>query len=99
MRWTIVLTWFLAACASAPNTSSIAAGQTMDQVRATLGEPEDRQFRDSQEAWQYCRTGTSFGTSSYRIIFFRDGTVSGVESYSRNRPGPCSTGFKQIEFK
>src|SRR5262245_45070490 len=37
--------------------SALAPGATPARGRAVLGEPQERQFRGNQEAWQYCKTG------------------------------------------
>ncbi len=72
----------------------------MKKIVSILGEPDDRQFKDSNEAWQYCITGTGLGVSSYKIIWFRNDQVTGLSSYSVNHAGSsCSVHFKQLRWE
>ncbi|MGJ3499890.1 hypothetical protein [Piscirickettsia salmonis] len=77
----------------------INAGDTKLQVIKKVGSPENRQFSKSNQAFQYCTTGTSFGTSTFHIIWFQKGQVTGVNTYSLRRPGLCPGSFKEIQWK
>ena len=64
-----------------------------------MGEPDDRQFKGKNEAWQYCQTGAGFGYHDYRVIWFYDGKITGVNSYKSNRAGAsCVTDIKPIKW-
>jgi hypothetical protein len=57
----------------------LTACATPAQVREVLGEPQDRQFRGNQEAWQYCETGLLQDT--FVIVWFAESKVTGVRTY------------------
>ena len=57
-----------------------------------------RQFKGKNEALQFCTTGTSFGVSTYNIIWLYDGKVTGSNSYNLSRPGMCSGHFQMINW-
>ena len=79
---------------------SINPGDTREQVVAAMGAPEDRQFRDAEEAWQYCQTGAGFGYHDHRVIWFRNGKVTGITSVKSTRPGTsCVAGIKSIRWE
>lgn len=59
----------------------INPGDGKEAVIKAMGTPRDRQFLQTQEAWQYCKSATGF--YDYRIVWFRDGAVTGVTSYKR----------------
>ena len=79
----------------------ISAGDTKSQVMAAMNAaPDDRQFRGTAEAWQYCQTGAGFGYHDYLVIWFRDGKVTGVTSYKSSRAGSsCMTDIKPIRWE
>jgi len=81
--------------------NTIQTGDSKEKVIAILGEPEDRQFNGKNEAWQYCKTGTGFGMCGYRTIWFYEGRVTGINSYSMNcvGPGSCGAHFKTIKWE
>ena len=66
---------FCNACATQVlhQAGGIDPGATRAQVREILGNPQDRQFRGSQEAWQYCQTGLVNDT--FVVVWFVDATV------------------------
>jgi len=78
----------------------INSGDTKEQVTAVMGVPDDRQFKGSNEAWQYCQTGAGFGYHDYRVIWFYKGQVSGINSYKSSRPASsCVADIKQINWE
>jgi hypothetical protein len=96
----LFLGFLLAGCATvSPAFNEINAGNSRSEVIAKVGQPENRQFRGKNEAFQYCTTGTSFGVSTYNIIWFFDGKVTGVNSYSLQRASSCSGHFKMIDWE
>lgn len=89
----------LTACTSMERQAVINPGDTPDAVREALGEPGDRQFSGPLEAWQYCKSGAGFGYHDFRIIWFRDGRVTGMTSYKDHTPASgCSGHFRSIEW-
>lgn len=96
----IISLTLLAGCASQPSAIfDINYGDTRASVIEKLGPPEDRQFKEGYEAFQYCTTGTSFGTSTFNIIWLRDGLVTGMNNYTVNHAGSCSGHFRQVKWE
>ena len=80
----------ISACANT-KMLTIQAGMSKEEVRATLGEPGNRQFHNDMEVWQYCSilphpiTLLSVGTmqtSRYDVIIFNRNKVYSVSSHS-----------------
>ena len=75
----------LSACGSLKKKSAlINPGDQKAQVMVVMGPPQDRQFRDKNEVWQYCVTGAGFGYHDYRMVWFYDGRVTGITSYKNS---------------
>jgi len=91
---------FLTACGTLQKKAVlINLGDTNDQVLKIMGPPDDRQFNGKNEAWQYCQTGAGFGYHDYRVFWFYDGKVTGVNSYKSSRPASsCVTDIKPINW-
>lgn len=91
----------LAGCGSLERKAVlINPGDTKEQVLATMGTPDDRQFEGDAEAWQYCQTGAGFGYHDYRIVWFRRGKVTGLGSYKSGRPASsCTTDIRQVRWE
>jgi hypothetical protein len=91
----------LSACGSLEKKAMlINIGDTKAQVAAQMGPPDDRQVKDSNEAWQYCQTGAGFGWHDYRVIWFRDGRVTGLNSYKSTRAGSsCMADIKAVRWE
>ena len=49
-------------------TILINAGDSKEDVLSILGTPQDRQFKGSNEAWQYCVSGAGFGAFNFLSI-------------------------------
>jgi hypothetical protein len=91
----------LSACGSLEKQAIlIKPGDTREQVQAGMGVPGDRQFQGDWEAWQYCQTGAGFGYHDYRIVWFRQGQVTGLTSYKSTKAGTlCESDFRQIRWE
>src|SRR5712692_966002 len=91
----------LSACGALVRKAAlINHGDQKDQVIAVMGPPDDRQFRDKNEVWQYCVTGAGFGYHDYRMIWFYDGHVTAVNSYKDSTPGSSCVGhFKPVKWE
>jgi len=96
-----VLSVVLAACATGVtrDATTVNRGATPDEVRRIMGPPEDRQFKDKHEAWQYCETG--FVNDSFVVIWFYDGKVTGVRTYKDGVGdiGMCDSHFASIRWE
>jgi len=78
----------------------IGNGYTKAQVVEIMGTPDDRQMKGKNEAWQYCQTGAGFGYHDYRIFWFYDGRVTGINSFKSSRPASsCMTDIRQINWE
>ncbi|MWJ26725.1 hypothetical protein GPM19_00635 [Halomonas sp. ZH2S] len=82
-----------------PAFYEVNAGDSKSEVISKLGNPENRQFNGKNEAFQYCTTGTSFGVSTYNVIRFFDGEVTGANSYNLSRAGSCSGHFQTLKWE
>lgn len=88
----IVMMCFLTGCATTKQMLSIERGMTKQEVRTLMGEAGNRQFFENIEIWQYCSISPnpiiilSLGTiavTNYKVILFKDSTVEGVSTYSK----------------
>jgi len=84
----------------AKKTMQINLGDDKETVTNAMGSPEDRQFRGTNEAWQYCETDAGISYDDYRIVWFYDGRVSGITSYKNSdKFGACASFFKSIRWE
>lgn len=79
-------------------TILIDAGDKKEKVVNILGIPYDRQFKQTKEAWQYCVSGAGFGYNDHKIIWFAEGSVTGITSYRTHRSG-CVGTVKTIRWE
>lgn len=97
----LLLVGCLASCANqaVKNVTAIDLGASKDDVYRLLGQPQNRQFKDKYEAWQYCQT--EFVNDSFILLWFYDNKVTGVNTYrdSVNDIGLCSSHFKTINWQ
>lgn len=96
---TILLIFFSGCVTKNKALLEINPGDTKASVIKKLGNPENRQFKGKNEAIQYCTTGTSFGVSTFDIIWLYDGKVTGVNSYNLSRAGICSGHFERVKWE
>lgn len=78
---------------------TINPGDSKESVIGKMGPPDDRQFKGKNEAFQYCTTGTSFGQSTFNVIWFFDGKVTGANTYTVSHAASCMGHFKQINWE
>lgn len=77
--------------------NNISSGQSKNDVMNILGMPGNKQFNGKNEAWQYCSTGLF--TDNYVVVWFYDGTVTGMTTYSQSYGnGNCNKFFKSINW-
>lgn len=80
--------------------SMINIGDDKAAVRRALGEPVDSQMQGRAEAWQFCQTGAGFGYHDYRIVWFLDGHVIGLNSYKDNTAGSsCKAAVREVRWE
>lgn len=91
----------LAGCGSLERKAIlINPGDDKKTVLSIMGTPGDRQFQGQREAWQYGQTGAGFGYHDFRIIWFRDGKVTGLTSYKDHTPASSAAAhFKPIRWE
>jgi hypothetical protein len=77
----------------------INPGDDKAKVLEVMGPPGDRQFKEKNEAWQYCENDAGFAYDDYRIIWFYDQKVVGLTSYKKSEFGFCSAFFKSIQWE
>ena len=75
----------------------IEPGMSKKEVLAILNTPGNRQFQDNSEAWQYCSTGIS--SDKYYIVWFTNGKVTGLTTYTGYGEGMCSQFYKSINWE
>lgn len=79
---------------------TIEPGATQGQVKALLGEPQERQARGNQAAWQYCETGVVQDT--FVVLWFVESTVTGMSTYHNavgDRGFFCSSHLQSIRWE
>ena len=88
---------FFTACSTTVQKAVLVnRGDTTQQVLALMGPPDDRQFREKDEAWTY--SASRFGYAEYRVVWFYDGRVTGVSSY-RQSGRTADGGIRQINWE
>ncbi|MCE7565367.1 hypothetical protein LZS85_04540 [Aliivibrio fischeri] len=89
---------FLSACGTLDNkTILIDHGASKKDVMEIMGTPQDRQMKGPNEAWQYCKSGSSFGANDHKIIWFYKGKVTGINTYRTSVSG-CTGGIRSISW-
>jgi len=99
---TLILLISLSACASHTRlnegSSKIRPGMTSAELQEAMGPPQNRQFRESQEAWQWCSTGL-MESDSYVLAWLTKGVVTGMQTYRNSRTGPCDSFFRTANWQ
>jgi hypothetical protein len=80
-------------------SDSLKSGDSMEIVYKTMGSPENRQFNENKELWQYCETGS--GKDYYLQVWFKDEKIESLKTYSRhgNAFGMCDENFSQANWQ
>ena len=99
----LALAVVLPACGGLETKSSLVnVGDGKEAVLAAMGDPDDRQLKGDQEAWQYCQTGAGFGYHDYRVVWFSAGRVSGITSYKATgveaAGKSCMAAMRQVDW-
>jgi len=100
----LVFILLLQACAShsliIKNSASIRPGMSSSELRQLMGEPQNRQFKGKDEAWQYCSTDYSgFEADHYVLVWLFDGVVTGMQTYRNTRFGTCESFFRTVNWE
>jgi len=95
------MTLLLVSCGGLETKSNmINLGDGKDRVLNIMGPPDDRQFKGSNEAWQYCHAKTGIGIHDYRIIWLYNGKVTGMNSYKNPQPvWGCMKGIRPVRWE
>jgi hypothetical protein len=89
----------LGGCATTKQSSlMISPGDSKEKVASVMGSPDDRQFKNTQEAWQYGMVVT-IGVCDYTVIWFESGKVTGLNSYRNTSTLGCRAGLHSINWE
>ena len=106
MRYMVIVAsmLILQACASQSavvrKSETVRLGMSVTDLRQVMGEPQNRQFKGKNEAWQYCSTGYSgFEDDHYVLVWLFDGVVSGMQSYLNTKFGNCESFFRTVNWE
>ena len=89
----------LSGCGSTTTRANeeVRPGMTADQVTSLLGEPTNRSFLETYEAWQYDDI-VGFGQCEYITIWFNNETVQSMTSRRGSSVAGCGLGSDQINW-
>lgn len=88
----------LSACASGgKSASALQPGMTKAEVVKSLGAPENRSFRGSDEALEYRRIA-GFGQCEYTTVWLRSGRVVGVTQRRGSSVAGCGLGSEPVDW-
>jgi len=94
----LVLVISLSACATISEKSfDLKPGMSKEQVKSILGMPEDRSFRDLDEAWQYQEI-SGFGQCSYTTAWFRENKLLSMTTRRGGSIAGCGLGSKEVNW-
>jgi len=106
MRYMVIvaLMLILQACASQSavvrKSATVRLGMSEAELRQVMGEPQNRQFKGKNEAWQYCSTDYSgFEDDHYVRVWLFDGVVSGMQTYRNTKFGNCENFFQTVNWQ
>jgi len=79
------------------DVAKLEPGMTKQQVIATLGEPADRSFRGSDEAWQYQEIA-GFGQCKYTTVWLSNGKLVGLSTRRGASVAGCGLGSHEVDW-
>jgi hypothetical protein len=104
MRKTVFYSFFavlmivLVGCGTATKKSILLEpGLSKQNVLEIMGTPENRSFKDQNEAWQYQEV-VGFGQCSYVTVWFRSAKVVSVTSRSGPSVAGCGLGSREVDW-
>jgi len=89
----------LAGCASTTKRgkAELEVGMTTAQVRHLLGTPDDRSFRENNEAWQY-HDVVGYGQCEYLTAWFTQGILHAVTTRRGASIAGCGLGSMAVDW-
>jgi len=88
----------LSACASTGKAvAQLEPGMTKQQVLQILGEPADRSFRGTDEAWQYQEIA-GFGQCKYTTVWISGGKLVGISTRRGSSVAGCGLGSQEVDW-
>jgi len=70
------------------------------ELRFAMGEPQDRQFKGTNEAWQYCATDYSgLKADDYVLVWLANDAVTGMQTYRNSKKGTCESFFRTVDWE
>ena len=86
-------------CASTTSTANerVTQGMSTSSVTSLLGNPDNREFRESFEAWQYSDI-VGFGQCEYITIYFAEGVVRTMTSVRGGSIAGCGLGSDPVNW-
>ena len=95
----LVVAMTLAGCASTTKRgkAELDVGMNIAQVRETLGAPDDRSFRENNEAWQY-HDIVGFGQCEYLTAWFTNGLLHAVTTRRGGSVAGCGLGSTPVDW-
>lgn len=99
---TIVLAGIVLCISSCASTTSrgkkeLNPGMTTAAVRTLLGQPDDRSFREVNEAWQY-HDVVGFGQCEYLTAWFTNGVLHAVTTRRGFSAAGCGLGSTPVDW-
>ena len=97
--FTLILLAAISACASTTKRgkAELEVGMTATQVRTLLGTPDDRSFRESNEAWQY-HDVVGYGQCEYLTAWFTNGVLHAVTTRRAASIAGCGLGSMPVDW-
>ena len=81
------------------SSAYVDPGMSKREVSDLLGPPQNRQFSGSNEAWQYCQTSVWGTTDKFVVVWFFQGQVTGLTSYTESKGGLCTSFFRSVNWE
>lgn len=89
----------LTGCASTGKAvAQLEPGMSKQEVLTIMGEPADRSFRGTDEAWQYQEL-VGFGQCKYNTVWLSNGKLVGVTSRRGASVAGCGLGSKPVDWQ
>jgi hypothetical protein len=94
------LFFVLGGCANSlvKQSAGLDRGMTKAQVLQVMGPPANKQFKDLNEAWQYCELGAMAG--DFLMIWFYDGVVTVLTQWTDSSPAfDCTNRLRSVRWE
>jgi hypothetical protein len=89
---------YLAGCASTGKAlAQLEPGMPKTRVVQIAGEPADRSFRGTDEAWQYQEL-VGFGQCKYTTVWIEAGKLVGVSTRRGTSVAGCGLGSREVDW-